>query len=147
MDGPDAVRMGWPEPTGRAVLVGEPLALLVGDLPAFDVEQFGYLARAIPTVLRRQPDQSQPQRVVISLRRLVVQGASRQADHPACPPLRRCELLACANDGLTELVSGQALGFSLVQAFLEDERVQIKRRDDLPQPSVLRLAANVMAQF
>ena len=29
VDGPDMVRMGWPEPDDRAVLVIEPLALLV----------------------------------------------------------------------------------------------------------------------
>jgi hypothetical protein len=40
-----------------------------------------------------------------------LQGASRQTDRPACPSLRRRELLTCMNNGLTELLRRQALGF------------------------------------
>ena len=129
VDSPDVVRMRRPQADDRTVFVIEPSALpvplrklqpffapepldpLVIDLPAFDAEQFRDLAIAIPTVLLRQPDQSQPQRIIIPLARLVLQGASRQTDHPACPSLRCRELLACVNDGLTELLCGQALGF------------------------------------
>ena len=129
VDAPDVVRMRRPQADDRTVLVIEPSALLVPlrklqpffapepfhllvvDLPAFDAQEFRYLAIAVPTVLLGQPDQSQPQRIIIPLGRLVLQGASRQTDHPACPSLRRRELLARVNDGLTELLCRQALGF------------------------------------
>lgn len=54
---------------------------------------------------------SQPQSLVISPGQSVLQGTSCQTDHPACPPLRRRELLARMNNGLTELLGRQALGF------------------------------------
>ena len=72
------------KPDDRAVLVIEPSSLLVSlwklqpfftpqpldflviDLPAFDVKQFSDLAIAISAVLLRQPDQSKPQRIIIS---------------------------------------------------------------------------------
>lgn len=129
VDGPDMVRMRGPQADDRAVLVIEPLALFVAlrklqpflapesldllviDPPTFDVKQLGDLAIAISTVLLRQPDNCQTQRIVISGGWSILQGAPREADHPARPSLRRRELLACMNGGLTELRCGQALGF------------------------------------
>jgi hypothetical protein len=99
-------------------LAQEPLDLLVTDLPTFDVEQLGDLAVPVSTVLLRQPDQRQPQFVVISYCRSILQGAPRQTDHPTRPPLRRRELLACMNDGLTQLLCGWALGFRWFRLFL-----------------------------
>lgn len=129
VDGPDMVRMRGPQADDRAVLVIEPLTLLVAlrklqpflapepldllviDPPALDVEQLGDLAVAISFVLLRQPDYRQPERIVISWGRSILQGAPREADHPERPSLRRRELLACMCGGLTELRCGQALGF------------------------------------
>ena len=97
----------------KPLFTPDPLNLLVVHLPAFDTQQLGNLAIAVATVLLRQPDQSEPESLVISISlcRLVLQGASRQADQPACPPLRRRELLAPMDNGLTELLRRQALGF------------------------------------
>lgn len=95
----------------QSFLAPEPFDLLVIDPPALDVEQFGDLTIAISAVLLRQPDQCQPQRIVISRGWSILQGAPREADYPARPSLRRRELLACVKDGLTELRCGQALGF------------------------------------
>jgi len=95
----------------QSFLTPEPLDLLVIDLPAFEVKQLGDLAIAISAVLLCQPDQSQPQRIIVSRGWSILQGAPRQTDDPARSPLRRSELLACVNDGLTELLCGQALGF------------------------------------
>ena len=129
VDAPDVVRMGWPQPDDRTVLVvqtpallvafrqlkslfaPDPLNLLVVHLPAFDTQQLRYLAIAVTTVLLRQPDQRQPQGVIVSVCRLVMQRASRQTDHPTGSPLRRCELLTRVDNGLTKLFGRQALGF------------------------------------
>ena len=129
VDGPDMVRMGWSAPNDRAVFVIEPLAFLVSlrklqpflapepldflviDPPALDVKQLCDLAIAKPTVPLCQPDDCQLQCIVISRCRPILQGAPRQANHPASPPLGRRELLAGMNDGLTELLCSQALGF------------------------------------
>ena len=51
----------------QTFLPPEPLDLLVIDLPAFNMEQLSDLAVAKPAVLLRQPDQSPPQRIVISV--------------------------------------------------------------------------------
>ena len=129
VDGPDVVRMGRPQPDDRAVLVIEPSALLVTlrklqslfapetfpllviYLPALDAQQFGNLAIAVTPILFGQPDQSQPQSIVVLGSRPVLQGASRQADYPAGLPLRRRELLTRMDNGLTKLLCRQALGF------------------------------------
>ena len=129
VDAPDMVGMGWPQPDDRSILVIEPPALLVPlrqlkslfapdplnllvvHPPAFDAQQLRYLAIAVAAVLLRQPDQSQPQGVIVSIGRLVMQGAARQANHPAGPSLRRRELLARMDNSLTKLPGRQALGF------------------------------------
>ena len=129
VDAPDVVRMRGAQPDDRTVLVvkpspllvplrqlkslfaPDPLNFLVVHLPAFDTQQLGNLAIAVAPILLRQPDQSQPKSLIISPGRLVLQGASRQTDRPACPSLRRRELLTCMNNGLTELLRRQALGF------------------------------------
>ena len=129
VDAPDVVRMGRPQPDDRAVLVVEPTALLmtlrqlkplfapdplnllVVHLPAFDTQQFRYLAIAVAPILLRQPDQGEPESIIIFSGRLVLQGTTRQANHPAGPPLRCRELLARMDNGLTELPGRQALGF------------------------------------
>jgi len=69
------------------------------------------LAITLAAVLLRQPDQRQPQGVIVSVCRLVMQRASRQTDHPTGSPLRRCELLTRVDNGLTKLFGRQALGF------------------------------------
>ncbi len=51
------------------------------------------------------------QRIVISRCRPVLQRAPRETNHPARRPLGRGEFLACVNDGLTEILCGQALCF------------------------------------
>jgi len=129
VDAPDVVRMGQPQPDDRAVLVVEPTALLmtlrqlkplfapdplnllVVHLPALDTQQFRYLAIAVASVLLGQPDQGEPESIIIFSGRLVLQGTTRQANHPAGPPLRCRELLARMYNGLTELPGRQALGF------------------------------------
>ena len=129
VDAPDVVRMGRPQPDDRAVLVVEPTALLmtlrqlkplfapdplnllVVHLPAFDTQQFRYLAIAVAPISLRQPDQGEPESIIIFSGRLVLQGTTRQANHPAGPPLRCRELLARMDNGLTELPGRQALGF------------------------------------
>ena len=105
VDAPDVVRMGWPQPYDRSILVVEPSALLVPlrqlkaffapdplnllvvHLPTFDAQQFGYLAIAVASVLLGQPDQGQSQSIIISPGRSVLQRTARQSDHPACPSL------------------------------------------------------------
>ena len=129
VDAPDVVRMGRPQPDDRAVLVVDPTALLmtlrqlkplfapdplnllVVHLPAFDTQQFRYLAIAVAPISLRQPDQGEPESIIIFSGRLVLQGTTRQANHPAGPPLRCRELLARMDNGLTELPGRQALGF------------------------------------
>ena len=69
------------------------------------------LAITLAAVLFRQPDQSQSQGGIVSISRLVMQGAARQANHPAGPSLRRCELLARMDNSLTQIGDRQALGF------------------------------------
>ena len=126
---PDVVRMGRSQPNDRAVLVVEtpaflvslrqlkaffapdPLNLLVVHLPAFDTQQFRYLAIAVAPISLRQPDQGEPESIIIFSGRLVLQGTTRQAYHPAGPPLRCRELLTCMDNGLTELPGRQALGY------------------------------------
>ena len=129
VDGPDVIGMGRAQPDDRAVLVIEPSALsvplrqlkalfapdplnlLVVHLPAFDMQQLGNLAIAVAPILLRQPDQRQPQSIVIFGVWSILQGASRQTNHPAGPSLRRRKLLARMDNGLTELPGRQALGF------------------------------------
>jgi hypothetical protein len=129
VDTPDMVRMGRPEPDDRAVPVVETpallmplrhlqpfftpqaLNLLVVYPPALDTKQSRYLAVAITPVLLRQPDQGQPQGVVITLGRLIVQGTAGQADHPAGSSLRCGQLLTRMDNGLTKIPARQALGF------------------------------------
>ena len=89
----------------------DPLNLLVVHLPAFDMQQFRYLAIAVAPIPLRQPDQGEPESIIIFSGRLVLQGTTRQANHPAGPPLRCRELLARMDNGLTELPGRQALGF------------------------------------
>ena len=75
--------------------------LLVIDPPAFDAEEFCNLTITVaPTPLGR-PYQSQAKSIIITPSRLVLQGASRQTDHPACPRLGRCELVTRMDNGLT----------------------------------------------
>ena len=94
VDAPDVVRMGRPQPDDRAVLVVEPTALLmtlrqlkplfapdplnllVVHLPAFDTQQFRYLAVAVASVLLGQPDQGEPESIIIFSGRLVLQGTT-----------------------------------------------------------------------
>ena len=95
----------------KSLFAPDPLNLLVVHLPAFDTQQLRYLAIAVTTVLLRQPDQRQPQGVIVSVCRLVMQRASRQTDHPTGSPLRRCELLTRVDNDLTKLFGRQALGF------------------------------------
>ncbi len=106
VNGPDMVRMRGPHSDDRAVLVIEPFALLVPlwklqsflapqplDLlvvnpPALNVKQLSDIAIAIPTVLLRQPCDCQPQCIVISRCRPILQGAPRDANHPTRPARR-----------------------------------------------------------
>ena len=60
---------------------------------------------------RCQPDQRQPQSIVIFGIWSILQGASRQTNHPAGPSLRRRKLLARMDNGLTELPGRWVLGF------------------------------------
>ena len=71
----------------KPLFAPDPLNLLVVHLPAFDAQQFRYLAIAVASVLLGQPDQGQSQSIIISAGRLVLQRTSRQANHPACPSL------------------------------------------------------------
>ena len=95
----------------KALFAPDPLNLLVVHHPAFDMQQLGNLAIAVAPILLRQPDQRQPQSIVIFGVWSMLQGASRQTNHPAGPSLRRRKLLARMDNGLTELPGRQALGF------------------------------------
>ena len=84
VDAPDMVGMGRPQPYDRSILVVEPTALfmtlrqlkaffapdplnlLVVHLPAFDTQQFRYLAIAVAPILLRQPDQGEPQGGIVT---------------------------------------------------------------------------------
>lgn len=92
-------------------LAPKPLHFLVIHFPSFNAQQFHHLPITVASILFGQSDQSQSQFIVISRCWSILQGAPRQTNHPARPPLRHCELLACMNDGLTKLLGGQALGF------------------------------------
>ena len=92
VDGPDVIGMVRAQPNDRAVLVIEtsalslplrqlkalfapdPLNLLVVSLPAFDMQQLGNLAIAVELILLRQPDQRQPQGIVIFVLGLLIAG-------------------------------------------------------------------------
>lgn len=105
VDGPDVAWVCRPQVNDRDVLVIDP--------PTLDVKQLSDLAIPLSPVLLCWPDDCQPQRIVVSRCRPVLQGAPRETRHPARPPLGRGELLARMNDGLTELLCGPALGFRL----------------------------------
>ena len=129
VDGPDVIGMGRAQPDDQAVLVIElsalsmpprqrkalfaqdPLNLLVVHLPAFDMQQLGNLTIAVAPILLRQPDKRQPQSIVIFGVLSILQGASRQTNHPAGPFLRRRKLLARMDNGFKELSGRQDLGF------------------------------------
>ena len=89
----------------------DPLNLLMVYLSAFKTQQSGDLAIAVATVLPGQPDQCQPQSIVVFGYRLVLQVITRKPNHPTAPSLRRRELLARMDYGLTKLSRRQALGF------------------------------------
>ena len=92
VDGPDVIGMGRAQPDDQAVLVIEPSALsvplrqqkalfapgplnlLVVYLPAFNMQQLGNLAIAVAPILLRQPDQCQPQSIVIFVLGLLIAG-------------------------------------------------------------------------
>ena len=129
VDAPDMVRMGRPEPDDRAVPVVEPPVLLmplrhlqpfftpqafnliVVYLPALDTEQSRYLAVTVTPVVLRQPDQGQPQGIVITLGRLIVQGTAGYTNYPVGSSLGRRQLLTRMDNGLTKIPARQALGF------------------------------------
>ena len=94
----------------KSLFAPDPLNLLVVHLPAFDAQQLRNLSIAVTAILLRQPDQGQPQFVIVSVCPLVMQRAARQTNHPACPPLRRRELLAYMDNGLTEAVRSSGPG-------------------------------------
>jgi len=87
-----------------------PFYLLVVHLPAFDPQQFSDLAVAVAAIALCEADHGQPQRVIVLLDGVVLHRAAGKADHPARPPLRRCELLAFVYDGLTKLARRPPLG-------------------------------------
>jgi hypothetical protein len=87
------------------------LNLLVVYLPALDTEQSRYLAVAVTPVPLRQPDQGQPQGIIITLGRLIVQGTAGYTNYPAGSSLRRRQLLTRMDNGLTKIPARQALGF------------------------------------
>ena len=112
------LRAGWFSPVqmksreahGLRALLSARKALLKKTIDlANEARGLSNLAIAISAVLLCKPDDRQTQRIVISLCRLVLQGAQRQSYHPARPSLRRRKLLACVNDGLTELLCGLPL--------------------------------------
>ena len=58
----------------KALFAPDPLKLLVVHLPAFDMQQLGNLAIAVAPILLRQPDQRQPQSIVIFGLGLLIAG-------------------------------------------------------------------------
>jgi len=50
----------------KAFFAPDPLNLLVVHLPAFDTQQFRYLAIAVAPILLRQPDQGEPQGGIVT---------------------------------------------------------------------------------
>jgi len=58
-----------------------------------------------------KPDQRQPQGIIVSEGRVVMQGTAGQTNNPAGLPLRCRQLLACMENRLTKIRSRQALGF------------------------------------
>ena len=95
----------------KALSAPDRLNLFVVHLPAFDMQRLGNLAIAVAPIMLRQPDQRQPQSIGICGVWSMLQGASRQTNHPASPSLRRRKLLARVDNGLAELPDRQALGF------------------------------------
>ena len=129
VDAPDMIGILGAQANDRAVLVVEPLSLLmtlrqlqaffapqsldllVIDPPAFHAQQFRYLAIAIAAILFSEADQRQPQIIIVSGDRFVLVCAAGKADRFAGPPLRRIKPLAHPDHRLTQIGSRQALGF------------------------------------
>ena len=95
----------------KSFFAPDPLNLLVVHLPPFDTQQDGNLAITVAPILLRQPDQCQPQSIVIFGIWSILQGTAGQTNNPAGPSLRRSKLLACMDNGLTKMLGRQALGF------------------------------------
>ncbi len=88
----------------QAFFSPEPFHLLVIDHPAFEPEQLGNFAIAIPAILFGKPDESQMQRlIIVCLAGFVLLRGARHADRSASAPLRGVELLAHMDHGLTQV--------------------------------------------
>ena len=79
--------------------------------PAFDPQQFEYLAVAVAAIALGKADHSQPQIIIVPRDRPILHRAACETDDLAGPPLGRIELLANINHCLTEIGNRQALGF------------------------------------
>lgn len=85
--------------------------LLVIASPALGTEEFSDLAIVLSPILLRQPNQSQTQRIIVSVCWLILKRAPREANDSARSPLRRRERLTFMNVGLTKLLCDQGLCF------------------------------------
>jgi hypothetical protein len=95
----------------QAFLAPDSLDLLVIDGPAFGSQELADLAVAVAAILFGKTDQGQPQ-VILALRdRLIAQGAAGDSEDLAGPPLGCPELLARLDDGGSQVLCRQALGF------------------------------------
>jgi hypothetical protein len=95
----------------QAFLAPDPLDFLVIDRPALDPQQFADLAVAVTAVLFGQPDQGQAQIVLVPGNGPIAQGTAGNSENLAGPPLGCPELLASLNDGGSQSLCRQALGF------------------------------------
>ena len=120
----------------QALFAPDSLHLLVVYPPSFGTEHYADLAIAVAAVLLGQPDHKEPQCIIISRGWSVLQGAPRQTDHSARPPLGRAELLTRVNDQPTQIVCRQPLGFK-IRVLLEKEVIQFKLRNNNLEPAVL----------
>jgi len=95
----------------QAFLAPDPLDPLVIDDPAFGSQELANLAVAVAAILFGKTDQGQTQIVLIPEDRLIAQGAAGNAEDFAGPPLGCPKLLARLDDGGSQVLCRQALGF------------------------------------
>ena len=89
------------------------LNLLMVHTPTFHPQQLGDLPIAVPTILLSQADHRQAQgflALVLSFGLILLCGPCH-IHHTTCTPFRRCKLLTSMNNGLTQQIRRQALGF------------------------------------
>ena len=95
----------------QAFLAPDSLDLLVVDGKAFGPQKLADLAVAVAPVLLGQPDQGQPQVILGPGHSRIALGAAGNSENLTGPPLGCPELLPRLDDGRSQVLGRQTLGF------------------------------------